>query len=70
VIFVTHSLSEAVFLAERAMVMSPRPGRVVLDRRVHLPSERASNLRTDPSFAREEALLYRALEDGYGAQRP
>ena len=62
VLFVTHSLSEAVFLADRALVMSRRPGRVVLDHRVDLPSERAAYLRTEPSFVRQTAILREALE--------
>jgi NitT/TauT family transport system ATP-binding protein len=62
VLFVTHSLSEAVFLAERALVMSRRPGRVVLDRTIDLPFERAGSIRTDVAFARQTEVLYEALE--------
>jgi NitT/TauT family transport system ATP-binding protein len=62
VLFVTHSLSEAEFLAERALVMSRRPGRVVLDRTIELPFERRGEIRTDVTFARQTALLYDALE--------
>jgi NitT/TauT family transport system ATP-binding protein len=62
VLFVTHSLAEAVFLADRAIVFSPRPGRIVLDRAIDLPAARTTAMRTDVAFAREEAILYRALE--------
>jgi NitT/TauT family transport system ATP-binding protein len=62
VLFVTHSLSEAVFLAERAIVMSRRPGRIVLDRAIDLPFDRAGAIRTDVAFARQTAVLYEALE--------
>ncbi len=62
VIFVTHALAEAAFLAERALVMSRRPGRIVLDHALQLPEERSLDLRTSVEFVAETALLYRALE--------
>lgn len=62
VIFVTHALAEAAFLAERALVMSRRPGRIVLDHRLDLPQERAFDLRADAAFAAQTAVLYRALQ--------
>ncbi|WP_223880590.1 ABC transporter ATP-binding protein [Roseococcus microcysteis] len=51
VVFVTHSVFESVFLAERIMVMAPRPGRVV--RELHVPAEDrdAPEFRTSASYA-------------------
>jgi NitT/TauT family transport system ATP-binding protein len=64
VIFVTHSTAEAVFLADRAVVMSGRPGRVVLDRAIQLPEQRVAPLRATPEFAAQTADLYAALAGG------
>lgn len=64
VIFVTHSTSEAAFLADRAIVFSKRPGRVMEDRRLALPAERTGPLRATPEFAGETRFLYEALERG------
>lgn len=61
VIFVTHSINEAVFLAQRAIVLSSRPGRLLLDRRIKLPDERTEELRTTAAFAREAHALHIAL---------
>jgi NitT/TauT family transport system ATP-binding protein len=63
-IFVTHSIIEAAFLADRAIVLTRRPARIVLDHRLDLPSARTAALRTDPHFAREMRRLYDALEQG------
>jgi NitT/TauT family transport system ATP-binding protein len=51
VVFVTHSIAEAVFLSKRVIVFSPRPGRVVEDITIDLPSERRLALRETPEFA-------------------
>jgi NitT/TauT family transport system ATP-binding protein len=64
VLFVTHSIAEAAYLAERVVVLSRRPARMVLDRRVALPAERTSELRADPAFARETGVLQDALRRG------
>ena len=64
VIFVTHSTNEAVFLAERTVVLSKRPGRIVADRPVELPPQRAGELRATEPFARETRFVYEALERG------
>jgi NitT/TauT family transport system ATP-binding protein len=64
VIFVTHSTAEAVFLAERAVVMSRRPGRVMLDEMIALPESRTPATRATPEFARQTRAIYEALERG------
>ncbi len=64
VIFVTHSVDEAVYLAERAVVFSSRPARVVADCVLDLPVERTVELRAAPGFARETHALRVALARG------
>ena len=50
VVFVTHSISEAVFLSTRVVVMSPRPGRIAGIVPVDLPYPRTVDTREDPRF--------------------
>jgi NitT/TauT family transport system ATP-binding protein len=63
VIFVTHSIPEATYLSQRVVVMSRRPGRVILDHPVALGEERSMRTRGEPAFARETRVLYEALEE-------
>jgi len=48
VLFITHSVDEAVLLADRVVVMSPRPGRIERDIRIDLPRPRGFGARRDP----------------------
>ena len=49
-IFVTHSITEAIFLADRVIVMGPRPGTTVGEIQIHFPRPRASSIRDDEEF--------------------
>ncbi len=64
VVFVTHSVDEATYLAERAVVFSPKPARIVEDRTLLLPRARGVTLRAEPAFAREAHALRDALTRG------
>jgi NitT/TauT family transport system ATP-binding protein len=50
VVFVTHSISEAVFLSTRVVVMSPRPGRIAGIVDIDLPQPRTVDTREEPRF--------------------
>lgn len=50
ILFITHDVDEAIFLADRVVVMSPRPGRVVADFPNPLPRPRGLSALRDPSF--------------------
>jgi NitT/TauT family transport system ATP-binding protein len=62
VLFVTHSTNEAVFLADRAVVLSGRPARVVQDRPIALPRQRDGALRSTAEFAGQTRFIFEALE--------
>ena len=59
VVFVTHSIHEAVFLSQRVIMMAARPGRVVEDIAIREPFPRSEAFRVSPAFS----LYARQLQD-------
>ncbi|MFZ5879594.1 MAG: ABC transporter ATP-binding protein [Chloroflexota bacterium] len=62
VVMVTHSINESLFLADRVLVLSARPGRVKLDLKVDLPRPRNDDMRYTPHFGRLARKLKAAIE--------
>ncbi len=63
VVMVTHSVTEALLLADRVLVLTDRPARLQMDLRVDLPRPRSADLRYTPHFGR----LARRLREALGA---
>jgi NitT/TauT family transport system ATP-binding protein len=62
VLMVTHSINESLFLADRVLVLTQRPGRVKLDLKVDLPRPRKDDIRYTPHFGRLARKLREAIE--------
>ena len=69
IVFITHDVDEAIFLADRVIVMSPRPGRIRQTFRIDLPRPRRVELLTAPEFIdlKREILSLVYSEDGVQA---
>ena len=62
VLFVTHDVEEAIALADRVLVMSPRPGRIVAEFRIDLPRPRDyEEIRFEPQFRDLQRAIWHAL---------
>ncbi|MFY1662802.1 ABC transporter ATP-binding protein [Pseudomonas sp. Pseu.R1] len=70
VVFVTHDIDEALFLADRILVMSPRPGRFIEDLSLNFPRPRSSELVTRPEFSRLKRHCLELLHHEDGRQLP
>jgi len=62
VIMVTHSINESLFLADRVLVLTQRPGRVKFDLAVDLPRPRKDDIRYTPHFGKLARKLKEAIE--------
>jgi len=62
VVMVTHSINESLFLADRVLVLSARPGHVKLDLEVDLPRPRVDDIRYTPPFGQLARKLKAAIE--------
>jgi NitT/TauT family transport system ATP-binding protein len=69
VVFVTHSISEAVFLSTRVVVMSPRPGRISKVITIDLPQPRTAATREEPRFFELVTDVREALHLGHEAEQ-
>ncbi|WP_354682956.1 ABC transporter ATP-binding protein [Cupriavidus necator] len=65
VVFVTHDVDEALFLGDRVLVMSQRPGRILEDIQVPFPRPRRAALLTDYAFVHLKRHCRELMRDGY-----
>jgi NitT/TauT family transport system ATP-binding protein len=63
VLFVTHQIDEAVFLADRVLVLARRPGRLQESVRIELPRPRALDIKRRPEFVDYVDHIWRLIED-------
>jgi NitT/TauT family transport system ATP-binding protein len=70
VVFVTHDIDEALFLADRILVMSPRPGRFIEDLRLDFPRPRRAELLTSPAFTHLKRHCLELLRHEEGRELP
>jgi NitT/TauT family transport system ATP-binding protein len=62
VVMVTHSINESLFLADRVLVLTQRPGKIKMDMEVDLPRPRKDDIRYTPHFGKLARKLREAIE--------
>lgn len=63
ILFITHDVDEALFLGDRVLAMSARPGHVKLELEVALPRPRHPDIVTSPEFIQQKRVLLEAIEE-------
>jgi NitT/TauT family transport system ATP-binding protein len=66
IVFVTHNISEAIFLADRVVVLTPRPGRLARIFEIDLPRPRTIEMTFEPGFIEQIQEIKRVVESGGG----
>jgi NitT/TauT family transport system ATP-binding protein len=69
IVFVTHSIAEAVFLSDRVVVMAARPGRIVETLDIDFPRPRPLDIREEPEFGRCSRHLRHVLDSNSASRR-
>jgi ABC-type nitrate/sulfonate/bicarbonate transport system ATPase subunit len=64
VLFITHDVDESIFLSDRVLVMSPRPGRIIADFDNPLERPRSLDVLTDPRFVELKSQILHLLHGG------
>ena len=67
IVFVTHSIPEAVFLANKVVVMSARPGRIIDIVDCNFPADRGLDIRDTPEFREVAKRVRKGLHEGHGS---
>ena len=68
ILFITHDIAEAVFMADRVIVLSPRPGRIEAEFEIDLPRPRTPEIIGDPRFAKLSIDIQHSLGLGLEAK--
>src|SRR5690606_33407211 len=63
VLFVTHDIEEALYLSDRVIVFTARPGRIKADIRIELPRPRHAHIRKTPEFMNYHTQIWDMLRD-------
>ena len=70
VVFVTHQIEEAVYLSDRVIVMSARPGRILADIEIELPRPRALELKRSAQFTAYADQIWKLLASQHAPAAP
>jgi ABC-type nitrate/sulfonate/bicarbonate transport system ATPase subunit len=68
VVFVTHDIDEAIYLSDRVIVMSPRPGRIVANLPIEIERPRKPTVVTSTEFVSLKAQILALLHPGNNAE--
>jgi NitT/TauT family transport system ATP-binding protein len=63
VLFITHQIDEAIYLADRVLVFSHRPGRIAADIRISFPRPRDLSLKRSPEFLKHVDNVWKLIEE-------
>jgi NitT/TauT family transport system ATP-binding protein len=66
IILVTHSITEGLWLADRAIILNGKPGQIIWDEKINLGAERNLALRGDPEFLKRVETCFDLLKNNFG----